>query len=309
MSEVGTLLDNYLARAGRASVASGTVDFGKITMLLNAHMRVAAIFALAHGLPDGDPDTSNPAQNPEPTQRDTPTAPDHPLRAIDPPITIAHRAGNSVVQAKAAEASGTDVVEADVWLHRGRLEVRHAKTLGGVPVRWDRWWIDLRPSPCLDLAGLLQSISPDTLVMLDLKGRNPGLPARVLEESRRVRPEVGILACSQNWGMLARLRDEPDVALVYSIGNRRQLARSWRMLEQEGVDAVSIHTRLLNPKTVRQLRERVPVIITWPINTRPAYDRVRQLGVDGLISDSPAMLEEIARDKAAGSRRAAGATG
>ena len=46
------------------------------------------------------------------------------------PLAIAHRSGNHLERLQPAVAAGADLIEADVWLHRGKLEVRHLKTLG-----------------------------------------------------------------------------------------------------------------------------------------------------------------------------------
>ena len=54
-------------------------------------------------------------------------------------ILVAHRAGNDLKRLHEAEALGIAHIEADVRLWRGRLEVRHLKTLGPIPVLWDRW--------------------------------------------------------------------------------------------------------------------------------------------------------------------------
>jgi glycerophosphoryl diester phosphodiesterase len=227
----------------------------------------------------------------------------HSLARLTAPVTIAHRAGNAIEDVRKATAAGVDVVEADLWLHRGRLEVRHSKTLGPFPVRWDRWWIDFAPGPCLDLHMLLETLGPGTTVMLDLKGRNRDLPRRLLQTYRAARPGQGILVCSQTWSFLDALEDEPDVDTVCSIGNRRQLRRAWPMLEQQRYDAVSIHSRLLTRDTVHRLRQHVDSIITWPINDRARFNRVRDLGITGVISDSLPLLHEIEREKAGLSRQ------
>ena len=58
---------------------------------------------------------------------------------VDAPLLIAHRAGNDPAHLRAAEDAGADVIEADLHLWRGRLELRHLKTAGPLPVYWDRW--------------------------------------------------------------------------------------------------------------------------------------------------------------------------
>ena len=55
------------------------------------------------------------------------------------PFVVAHRAGNDLGTLRRAEALAIPLVEADVHLRRGRIEVRHLKTLGPLPVLWDRW--------------------------------------------------------------------------------------------------------------------------------------------------------------------------
>jgi glycerophosphoryl diester phosphodiesterase len=49
-------------------------------------------------------------------------------------ITIAHQAGNDLSAARQALASGVHLVEADVHLFRGRLEMRHHEVVMTWPV-------------------------------------------------------------------------------------------------------------------------------------------------------------------------------
>ena len=66
----------------------------------------------------------------------------HPILPNHRPLAIAHRGGNSLDEARAAIAYGADMLETDVWPHRGRLEVRHVKTIGPWPIYWEKWYID-----------------------------------------------------------------------------------------------------------------------------------------------------------------------
>ena len=77
------------------------------------------------------------------------------------PFFVAHRAGNDLAQLRAAEEIGLDLVEADIRLFRGRLEVRHLKTLGPIPVLWDRWRLANPFAPRLQLDELLAAIGPE----------------------------------------------------------------------------------------------------------------------------------------------------
>ncbi len=91
----------------------------------------------------------------------------------EPLLLIAHRAGNDPARVRAAERAGADVIEADLHLWRGELELRHLKTAGPLPVYWDRWALAApwRRFPRLD--ELLASVQPETALMLDLKGSDP----------------------------------------------------------------------------------------------------------------------------------------
>ena len=114
-----------------------------------------------------------------------------PVRQAPPgmrPFVVAHRAGNDLDRLQRAQELGLGVVEADLHLYAGRIEVRHLKTLGPLPVLWDRWTLASPWAPRLRLDRLLASVRPGTELMLDLKGRDRRLPALVaaaLESTRR----------------------------------------------------------------------------------------------------------------------------
>src|SRR4051812_45642760 len=86
------------------------------------------------------------------------------------PFIVAHRAGNDLDLLRRAESVRPRLIEADVHLFRGRLEVRHLKTLGPLPVLWDRWYLAPPGTPRLELHQVLAAAGPETALMLDLKG-------------------------------------------------------------------------------------------------------------------------------------------
>jgi glycerophosphoryl diester phosphodiesterase len=210
---------------------------------------------------------------------------------------VAHRAANSLPRLREAVAAGADIVEADVWLHRGRLEVRHSKTAGPLPVLWDRWSLERLSAQPFELIALLTALPPGTRLMLDAKGVNPGLPGLVTRVARDVRPDMRLLICSQNWSQLERFRPYSDVDLVHSIGNRRQLAAAWPVLHDAGYVAISIHARLLTPDVVTRLKRHVAAVITWPVNTAVQLERVLALGVDGFTSDNLALVARVTQQR------------
>jgi glycerophosphoryl diester phosphodiesterase len=207
----------------------------------------------------------------------------------DRPLVLAHRSGNDLAALRSAEALGVDVVEADVHLFRGRLEVRHLKTVGPLRIYWDRWRLAGPGAVGLDLDALLDAARPTTELMLDLKGFDRRVAAAVLEALDR-HPGARVTLCSRHWGHLTPFEGRPGVRLVRSVGNRPQLRAVLRHLSARPLDGVCIHRRLLTPGLVAELRGTVPFVMTWPVNTREAAVRLAGWGVNGLISDHPRVL-------------------
>ena len=216
------------------------------------------------------------------------------------PLLIAHRAGNDLNRLREAEDAGIDFVEADVWLHRGRLEVRHTKTLGRLPFLWDRWKLTPAWTPRLQLSALFQTMRPGTGVMLDLKGVAVDMPAMVMREIARdpdgSRP---VLVCSQNWAHLEEFRDHPTVLAVHSVGTALQLRAVATRLTWHDHHVVSVHRRLLTPSAVAALKKRAAAVITWPVNDAPTLATLSEWGVDGVTSDSLELLRAVAAQRAA----------
>jgi glycerophosphoryl diester phosphodiesterase len=201
------------------------------------------------------------------------------------PFVVAHRAGNDLELLRRAEGVRPRLIEADVHLYRGRLEVRHLKTLGPLPVLWDRWYLASPRTPRLELAGLLAAAGPGTPLMLDLKGRDPRLSARVARELARRPAGAAVTVCSRSWRLLEPFRGEPGVRVVHSVGSRRQLRALRRRFAGRRLGGISIHRKLLDPATVADLRARAELVITWPVSTAEEARRLGAWGVDGVITE------------------------
>ncbi len=212
------------------------------------------------------------------------------------PFVVAHRYGNTISSLKMSEQAGADIVEVDLWTYRGRLEVRHTKTLGPVPLLWDRWSIARGWTPRLQLSDLLAALAPDTLLMIDVKGREPATE-QIIETLQRCLPDRPVLICSQNWEQVDRFRSYPHATLVYSIGNSRQLRRAWDQLEDNQWEAISIQSRLLDERVVRALNTHTPIVMTWAINSRERLAEVLRWGVSGITSDNLELIANLIEDR------------
>jgi glycerophosphoryl diester phosphodiesterase len=207
------------------------------------------------------------------------------------PLTIAHRAGNDLAALERAAALHIDYAEADVWLHRGWLEVRHEKTAGPLPVLWDRW--SLRPSwaPRLALHDVLRAARGRIGLLLDLKGGDRGLAEAVFDAVARV-GEATAIACTGGWPHLDRLAGlSPATPRFYTVGGRRRLAALRTRVAARPVAAVSIDGRIATQEVVVELKSRgVGTIIAWAVDTHSMAARLLGWGIDGVTSDDLELL-------------------
>jgi glycerophosphoryl diester phosphodiesterase len=162
--------------------------------------------------------------------------------------------------------------------------VRHRKTVGPIPILWDRWELAPPWAPRMLLDELLAATAHDTELMLDLKGHDLRLSARVLEAIERSPLSGRITVCSQDWRLLEPLAEHPEIRAVHSVGNARQLARLRRRPGR--LAGISIHERLLDAAVVEELRRRAGLVMSWPVESVGQARRLMGWGVDGLISGS-----------------------
>ena len=207
-------------------------------------------------------------------------------------LAIAHRSGNTLEGLRAALAAGVDLVEADVHAYRGRLEVRHLKSMGGLPYLWDRGeLVRRRAYERVELPELVSALNGDARLMIDLKGVHPRLVGSVARVLRDLAPDCSLTVCTKHWGMLDAF-DVP-VRRVLSASNRGGLARLRRRLVRAPVYGASVHRRLLSPTVVEELQRSTEVVMTWPVDTAAALADARRLGVDGVISKDMDLLKEL----------------
>lgn len=205
------------------------------------------------------------------------------------PVIVAHRAGNDLA-ALAAAAAHADVAEADVHLRRGRLELRHAKRLGPLPVLWERWHLVDPASEPLLLGDLLAQVPAGLELMLDLKGPDPRLAGAVMRAAQDWRAARSLIACSRAWRTVDGLLGTSGLRTLHSVGSARQLRTLLRRYRPDTLEGVSIDRALLTPTVVSLLRERAPHVWSWPVNDRATARALAAWGVTGLITDVPAIL-------------------
>jgi len=213
-------------------------------------------------------------------------------------LAIAHRAGNSLAGLQRANLAGADVIECDVHAHRGRLEVRHLKTAGPLPFLWDRWELSSAAAPRLGLGQLLEAETRDATFMLDLKGRRVSTGRAVAELLHDWSPDRDIFVCGRYWPSVDRVAQLGFVRAVLSARTRIELAALRRRLcspTSPVPHGVSLHASLLSAPLTAWLRERVQVVMTWPVDDAPTLDRVLALGATGIITNEIDVLTAVRR--------------
>lgn len=210
------------------------------------------------------------------------------------PLTSAHRAGNSIHEARRAAAVGCDLIETDVWRQGNELEVRHMHRLGSLPILWEKWKIQLDWTR-LKLPALLDAMNSDALLFLDLKGKDVDLGVAIVEMLRAHAPERHVVLCSRNYAQLDPVVNEPEVTVFYSVGELQEFAAAWPRLEQMEWPAISMHRKLATPEIVDRLGEIGATIICWDVHTTEQARYLYELGVDGFTSDNLHLLGRIAK--------------
>lgn len=209
-------------------------------------------------------------------------------------LAVAHRAGNDLDTLRAAAALGADIIEADVHLYRGRLEIRHQKSLGPLPWLWDKWELYPAsfPRPLLD--ELLAALPAGQRVMLDLKGVGRVGPevARALHE---LAEHPSVLVCARWWPSVRPFLDLPWAQVLLSARGRTELHRLHRRLLHGPIPhGVSVHLSLLTPTLVAQIKERGPLVLTWPVDDLDSLAQAQRVGVDGVISKDLGIVRKVA---------------
>lgn len=208
------------------------------------------------------------------------------------PLVVAHRAGND--PARLAEAAAhADVAEADVHLRRGRLELRHAKSLGPLPLRWERWYLVDPATEPLVLEDLLPLVPASLDLLLDLKGPDPRLGPAAMRATTGWRASRPLTVSSRVWRAADALLGTPGVRVLHSVGSARQLRALLRRYRPGALEGVSIDRALLTPSVVSLLRARAPQVWSWPVNDRTSARALAGWGVTGLISDAPSALRPL----------------
>ena len=212
-------------------------------------------------------------------------------------LAIAHRSGNTVAGLRAALDAGVDLVEADVHAYRGRLEMRHLRSMGGLPFLWDREGV-VRAAPAPPAGAGRAGRGARRRPPADDRpqGRAPaaraeGGPAAARGVARTVAHGVhqGLVDAGRvrRPGAAGAVGGHPaGVAPVAGAGSTPR-----------PVDGVSVRLSLLTPEVVAELHRGTDLVMAWPVDTPEALAQARRVGADAVISKDLDLLRGVLADR------------
>lgn len=203
--------------------------------------------------------------------------------ASAPMLRIGHRGAaalapeNTIASVRAALAIGVDAIEFDV--------------ASGLIVAHDRG----RPGPALAgfLADLRELTPAETEFIVDLK--TAGYELEVLAACRHAGLADRCIFSTTEFAALASLNDIVRTSATVSAG-RAWLPPAWRtpavaMYHRSGARDATVRHDAVTPEVVDAVHERGGRVYAWTVNTRRGIERMRALGVDGVITDDPRLFQ------------------
>jgi len=209
-------------------------------------------------------------------------------------LVVAHRIPATADECAALAAAGVAMFEADVQLGADGLVVSHYLPLFGIRgwiehdnarVRWNS-----RRDPTLQ--EVIARVPANCGILLDPKETSP---------SRRAELVARIAALPNRERFVTSTSHAHDLAALRDAG-----LRTWRTIKsirdyedacREPIpdEAVSARFTLLTAQRVRALKDVVPSVVAWTVNSASTALLLEKIGVDGITSDRAGEITRILR--------------
>jgi len=246
----------------------------------------------------------------------------------DHPIIIAHRGGaklapeNTLASFKNAIEIGVDMIEIDVHFSKdSEIIVIHDKSLdrttngtGEIKAltldeikKYDAgsWFSeDYKNEKVPTLTEVIQTINGQCKLLIEIKDgdeKYPGLEKKIVETVKEHNVEPWVVVQSFNKNSILRIKEMyPDLITYYLLGRNfndfyAELSEQIRTGQpaENKFDGIAPHYSALDTKKVDLLHKAGLDIFTFTVNKPADMQNVIELGVDGIITDSPDILKNI----------------
>ena len=242
------------------------------------------------------------------------------IQPIDDLTIVAHRGAagrapeNTMASIKAAIEDNSDWVEIDVQeTVDGQVVVVHDSDfmkLAGVDLKvWDgtlekiqtidvgSWFAsEFADQRAPTLIEVLRESKGKALVVIELKyyGHDQQLEQRVIDivEQQGMAEEIAIMSLKYDAVQKVRkLRPDWEIGLLSAqvLGNMSEL----------DVDFLAVNMAMANPTFIRTNQAAGKRVFVWTVNDKMSMFRMMSLGVDGIITDEPALARQVMAERSA----------
>ena len=207
------------------------------------------------------------------------------------PLLLGHRGAraiesipeNTLASFDRALADGCDGFEFDVRLSEdGEAVIAHDPKFGSYKI--ERTLAQQLPT-LPRLRDVLKRYQASAFLDIELKVR--GVERIVADLFLRHKPRRGVVVSSFLPGALKDLRAQDATISLGLICETPAQLRVWTDLP---IGYVIPHHELVEPELVRKVKGAGKKIMVWTVNDASDMKRFAELGVDGIISDDPALL-------------------
>lgn len=120
-------------------------------------------------------------------------------------------------------------------------------------------------------------------------GNSSGLPEKVIELVEKYEMQEQCVITSTNRFYLKRVKDvNPEIRTGYIVS-----AAYGNFYSDEFIDLISIRSSFVTERMIESAHEAGKAVHAWTVNGKVEMERLKQLGVDDMITDRPVLAREI----------------
>ena len=202
---------------------------------------------------------------------------------------VAHRAGNTPDDATRALGE-VDMIELDVHVLHGRVEVRHAKVLRPTSRLWEKWYLLPKGAAGVPIEEVLAVLPDELPLMIDLKCFTTWAARRI---ERSLPAATPVVASTRNWWVLRAFRHRTNVRMLRSCGTKWQLWWALNVTRFGPQQGMCVHEHRLTPNVLARIRQRTPLLFSWGATSTERCDQLEAAGITGVILDDYALAGRV----------------